>query len=140
MLARSIEKYENRPTRYLHREIRRGPWEQLDSVRLPWGNTRSPLGRKNTNTMSVQSHLVRRPCLPPDSTAVHRRKRHLVHCGAGDPWAFFQFVDWTRGLLGCQVRNWLEVQGSFGVIKESIFGFLVLWRCNSVGLTGPCLI
>ena len=27
--------------------------------------------------------------------------------------------------------------GSFGVIKESIFGFLVLWGCNSEGLTGP---
>ena len=62
------------------RKTRRGPWEQLDSVRLTWAHTRSPLGRKNTSTMSVQSHLVRRPCHPPDSTAVHRRNRQLVHC------------------------------------------------------------
>ena len=48
------------------RKTRRGPWEQLDSVRLTWANTRSPLGRQNSSTMTVQSHLVRRPYLPPD--------------------------------------------------------------------------
>ena len=48
------------------RKTRRGPWEQLDSVRLTWANTRSPLGRKHSSTMTVQSHLVRRPYLPPD--------------------------------------------------------------------------
>ena len=76
-------------------------------------------------------HATSRCCFPDCEASPSALRR----------WSFFSICDdWTRGLLGCQVRNWLEVQGSFGVIKESIFGFLVLWRCNSVGPTGPCLI